>query len=59
VWPGRIARAPEGTGGFGYDPIFVPEGFDVSAASLDAKEKNELSHRARAIRELARVLGDA
>lgn len=59
VWPGRIARAPEGTSGFGYDPIFVPEGCDVSAASLDANEKNELSHRARAIRELARVLSDA
>ena len=59
VWPGRIARAPQGTNGFGYDPIFVPEGFQISAASLDAREKNDLSHRARAIRELAKVLGAA
>ena len=58
VWPGHIARAPEGTNGFGYDPIFVPEGFDVSAASLNPEEKNDLSHRARAIRELAQVLAD-
>jgi len=45
---GRILPAPRGTGGFGYDPIFEPEGFEVSMAELSEAEKNRLSHRARA-----------
>jgi len=56
VWPGRIARQPQGSGGFGYDPVFVPEGQDVSAAEMDPTIKNALSHRARAIAELAKAL---
>jgi XTP/dITP diphosphohydrolase len=52
-WPGRIAREVHGANGFGYDPIFIPEGYDVTAAILDPDEKNRLSHRSRALRALA------
>ena len=48
VWEGRIATAPRGTGGFGYDPVFIPAGHDCSAAELEPGEKNRLSHRGRA-----------
>jgi XTP/dITP diphosphohydrolase len=47
-WPGRIAVRRAGVNGFGYDPIFVPEGFDVTSAELSPEQKNALSHRARA-----------
>lgn len=56
-WEGRIARAPSGSGGFGYDPVFVPEGSARTAAELDPAEKNALSHRAQAMRELVAMLG--
>ena len=56
-WPGRIATALAGTGGFGYDPLFIPEGFDVTAAALDPATKNAHSHRARALAKLRPVLG--
>lgn len=56
VWPGTIAREEAGIGGFGYDPIFVPEGHDVTSAELTADEKNAISHRARAFTALAAVL---
>ncbi len=46
---GRIAQAPSGGGGFGYDPLFVPDGYEESFASLGADVKNSISHRARAI----------
>jgi len=45
---GRLLREPAGTGGFGYDPLFVPEGHGRTFAELDASIKNELSHRGRA-----------
>jgi len=45
---GRLRRAPAGGDGFGYDPLFVPDGHDRSFAELDASIKNELSHRGRA-----------
>ena len=45
---GKIANKESGTGGFGYDPIFVPEGYEVSIASLSPSEKNHISHRYRA-----------
>lgn len=48
-WTGRIARAPRGDGGFGYDPIFVPEGAERSAAELSPAEKDAASHRGRAL----------
>lgn len=47
-WPGTIREAVSGEGGFGYDPLFEPEGLTVTAAELPAGEKNRLSHRARA-----------
>jgi XTP/dITP diphosphohydrolase len=53
---GRIARAPAGSGGFGYDPIFVPEGRDVTMAQLTPEEKHAISHRGRAFRALARLM---
>jgi XTP/dITP diphosphohydrolase len=50
---GTILEAPRtGPGGFGYDPLFVPEGFDKSFAELGDKAKNQISHRARAIKKL-------
>ena len=52
-WPGSIAREVHGVNGFGYDPVFIPEGFDVTAAILDPTEKNTLSHRSRALQALA------
>lgn len=55
-WSGRIAREPSGAHGFGYDPVFVPEGHARTAAELDSSEKNSLSHRARAIAELAVIM---
>jgi XTP/dITP diphosphohydrolase len=51
-WEGRIAARPAGGGGFGYDPLFVPEGHDVSAAELPTAQKNALSHRGKALAAL-------
>jgi XTP/dITP diphosphohydrolase len=51
-WPCRIAREPRGTNGFGYDPIFVPDGEQRSSAELSAQEKDAASHRGRALRAL-------
>ena len=53
---GRIARSKMGDGGFGYDPIFIPEGYNQSFGQLSAEVKNELSHRARAFRKLSDFL---
>jgi XTP/dITP diphosphohydrolase len=50
---GTIADGPRGGGGFGYDPIFVPEGFKETFGELPAEVKNTISHRAKAIRRLA------
>ncbi len=55
-WRGRIAREPAGTNGFGYDPVFVPEGMDCSAAELIPEEKDAVSHRARALEQLLPAL---
>lgn len=49
---GRIARKPSGGGGFGYDPLFIPDGSDKSFAELGEDVKNESSHRARALQKL-------
>jgi XTP/dITP diphosphohydrolase len=48
-WHGRILEAPRGEGGFGYDPLFLPDGHDVSAAELEPARKNRLSHRGQAL----------
>ena len=53
---GRINFAPRGQGGFGYDPLFVPEGFSQSFAELGAEVKNRLSHRAQALARLKQHL---
>lgn len=53
---GRIAMEPRGTGGFGFDPIFIPEGYDKTFAELGIEVKNKLSHRARAFRALGNWL---
>ncbi len=57
TWEGRIAEAPRGTGGFGYDPIFLPAGSSRTAAELDAQDKNARSHRGQALRALAAGVG--
>jgi len=51
-WEGRIASAPAGRGGFGYDPLFLPEGLERTAAELPAAQKNALSHRGKALAAL-------
>lgn len=53
---GRIAEAESGAEGFGYDPLFVPDGFDRTFAEMSAEEKNAVSHRGRAVRKLAEFL---
>jgi XTP/dITP diphosphohydrolase len=55
-WRGEIARAPRGGGGFGYDPLFLPEGLDRTAAELEPEEKNRISHRGRALAQLLELL---
>ena len=56
--PGTILTAPAGDGGFGYDPLFVPEGYEKTFAQLTADEKNAISHRAVALVELERLLSE-
>jgi XTP/dITP diphosphohydrolase len=56
---GTLVRAPRGTHGFGYDPIFLPEGHDLTSAELDPDEKNRISHRGQAFRALAPLLAEA
>jgi XTP/dITP diphosphohydrolase len=59
VVEGRIVQAPRGSAGFGYDPIFEPRGFERTFAELSLAEKNQISHRAQAIRSLrAALLGE-
>jgi XTP/dITP diphosphohydrolase len=53
---GRLLRAPRGTGGFGYDPLFVGEGQDRTNAELSPAEKDAISHRGKALRALAKVI---
>jgi XTP/dITP diphosphohydrolase len=54
---GHIASEKRGEGGFGYDPVFIPEGYSSSFAELGTDFKNTISHRAKAIAELERLLG--
>jgi XTP/dITP diphosphohydrolase len=55
-WEGRIALQPAGHGGFGYDPLFIPEGQALSAAQLSADAKNAVSHRGKALAVLVAQL---
>ena len=56
VVEGTIVDAPRGEGGFGYDPVFQPRGYEQTFAELSSTEKNRISHRARAIRSLRTAL---
>lgn len=53
---GRLVREPMGDNGFGYDPIFTPDGLDVTSAQLSAADKDAISHRGVAFRELADII---
>jgi XTP/dITP diphosphohydrolase len=53
---GEIALEQHGEGGFGYDPLFFPEGGDLTFAQMSSEEKNAISHRGRAVRKLAEFL---
>jgi XTP/dITP diphosphohydrolase len=53
---GTIAAQEAGCGGFGYDPLFIPDGHDVTFAEMTAEEKNSISHRGRAVAALKEVL---
>jgi XTP/dITP diphosphohydrolase len=56
---GSLIREPRGTNGFGYDPVFVPTGYDVTSAELAPAEKDTISHRGQAFRALAPLLATA
>ena len=56
---GRIALAAAGAEGFGYDPLFVPDGYEKSFAELSADEKNAISHRGRALQKVKKVVAGA
>ncbi|MDO5719459.1 MAG: RdgB/HAM1 family non-canonical purine NTP pyrophosphatase [Actinomycetaceae bacterium] len=56
---GRLIRQPRGDGGFGYDPIFIPDGYDVTNAELSAADKNAISHRSVAFTGLAPAIAQA
>ena len=58
-WRGRIAAAPAGTGGFGYDPVFFDPALDATAAQLPFATKNRVSHRAQALAALRQLLARA
>ena len=53
---GEITHAPAGCGGFGYDPVFRPEGYELTFAEMSADEKNAISHRGRAVAKLVEYL---
>ncbi|NEW30446.1 RdgB/HAM1 family non-canonical purine NTP pyrophosphatase [Nocardia cyriacigeorgica] len=55
-WPGSIGREPAGDGGFGYDPLFIPDGGTTTAAQLTPAEKDAVSHRGRALQQLLPAL---
>lgn len=59
AWEGSIATQSAGKGGFGYDPLFIPQGFTQRVAQLPAELKNRVSHRARAAAELLRLMTQA
>jgi XTP/dITP diphosphohydrolase len=58
-WEGRIAQHARGSGGFGYDPWFIPQGMTVTAAEMSAVDKNAVSHRGLALRALTQALAQA
>lgn len=56
---GQITLNPRGTGGFGYDPLFIPEGYNCTMAEISAEEKNAISHRGEALRKFESWLSQA
>ena len=58
VMPGRVVWPMRGDQGHGYDPIFVPDGFDMTFGEMDRWEKNQISHRARAVEKLKQAISD-
>lgn len=52
ICKGKITTKKSGTDGFGYDPIFIPEGFDKTFAEMSMEEKNKISHRGKAVKQL-------
>ena len=56
IMEGRIAREKAGKGGFGYDPVFIPDGYDVTAAEITEEQKNAISHHGKALRAMAEFL---
>ena len=56
ICPGNLSETPRGTNGFGYDPIFIPDGFTKTYAELTAEEKNLISHRARSFAKMKEIL---
>jgi XTP/dITP diphosphohydrolase len=56
TWEGAIALAPSGDAGFGYDPLFIPEGLAITAAGMTPADKNARSHRGHALAQLLRML---
>jgi XTP/dITP diphosphohydrolase len=52
AWEGRVLEAPRGSGGFGYDPVFLPDGWDRTSAEVDQATKDAASHRGKAFRAL-------
>ena len=57
LWHGHITDTPRGDGGFGYDPLFIPDGYTQTAAELGVAEKNRISHRAKALAAFAAAYG--
>jgi len=56
--PGRMIKEQRGTNGFGYDPIFIPDGFDLTISEMDFNTKNKISHRAKSFEKLRDDLTD-
>jgi len=56
IYTGMIAKKPRGGGGFGYDPLFIPDGYDITYAEMPFDQKNRISHRGRAFNAIKEVL---
>lgn len=59
IWSGRVAREERGEFGHGYDPVFIPEGFEITAAQMPPEVKNSMSHRAMALQQLIASLSSS